>query len=200
MKYAVFIEPEGSLLERVVSCKERVAARLGNQPYNAHPPHCTLWVGALASLEYESLEQACRRVTPFDLATDGMVVFWNDAATDGGHTVAFRVVAPAALWSLQMDISQALSRFLPAVVEPPAWCSQPVLLESIRQYGYPFVGNHWIPHFSIASLHLPRGHELLRDLSQIDEKHTCRIEEFSLWQIEENRHEKLKTFRLGEAA
>ena len=50
-------------------------------------------------------------------------------------------------------------------------------------FGFPFVGEHWIPHFTISSLKVAKNHKIIRDflLDQIDISFT--VNTVSIWNI-----------------
>ena len=61
------------------------------------------------------------------------------------------------------------------------------------RYGFPFVGNHWIPHFSVASLRTEKTDPIIRDFLSNTEQYDFMVDQFSLWRVEGDEHIQLKT-------
>ena len=73
----------------------------------------------------------------------------------------------------------------------------PILNESFRQFGFPFIGAHWIPHFTIASLKKDMDHPLIKEFSDLSINYTNKIDKISYWQVINGDHKLLKKDRLS---
>jgi hypothetical protein len=72
-----------------------------------------------------------------------------------------------------------------------------LLDRSQKKYGFPFVGNHWIPHFTIGSVKnfiKMNDYKIFRKL-KINLK--SEINKITVWKIIANKHIKLKEIKLG---
>ena len=67
------------------------------------------------------------------------------------------------------------------------------LLESYYKYGFPFVGNHWIPHFSISSLRSEKTHPIIEDFLSTTKQYQFTVDQLSLWRVDGDEHIQLKT-------
>lgn len=152
---AAFLEPAGACLDFLREQKKRIDAAHPGQPFASHPPHLTLCFGAYESpLEYSGeLALALRGTPPIRLQCAGVHVFYSDRLAGGGDTVVVRVHRSAALAELQMRIAAVFAnhRSPPDSSMPPPPLRE-VMVQSFARYGFPFVGEHWIPHLTIASL------------------------------------------------
>ncbi|MDA0323529.1 MAG: 2'-5' RNA ligase family protein [Verrucomicrobia bacterium] len=200
IRYAVFMEPGGPLRDFVVDEKRRVEECLPGQTYCAHPPHGTLIVASCeqgADLE-SALQRALRDVQALDVKTTGMHPFYDDAMAGGGHTVVVKAGLSPSLGALQFAVAEALRPFLVETENDPAqaidWAGP--FRESLDRYGFPFVGPHWMPHFSIASLKVPRGDSFLCELLAQPAEFEFRLDQVSLWRIDGDSHQKVGSYPL----
>jgi hypothetical protein len=198
------MEPVGPLRDFVVDQKRHVEQQLPGQTYCGHPPHATLVV---APYENErdlaaALEDAVDTTGPLDVSTLDMHVFYDDAMAGGGHTVVVRAHLSLELQSLQHAVAHSLRAYLAPAQDDRAssqeWPRE--FQESLDRYGFPFVGAHWIPHFSIASLQVSKNDPLLQELIGMAAEFSFRLSEISLWRVEGDLHEKLLAVKLGGAA
>ena len=70
------------------------------------------------------------------------------------------------------------------------------LISSYKRYQYPFVGSHWIPHMSIASLKTKKNHSLIYNFLNETENFQMKVTEVSCWSIKKDQHQKIQNFRL----
>ena len=201
LQYAVFIEPEGELNAFIIKQKSRVQTCHGCQPYGSHPPHCSLYVSALGEAEtwMSLLERTVRSNTAFVLRVQGTVVFYNDAMTGGGHTLALRAQRTDALGALQACVSEALAPYVDrkSIGNPSGFMAQEPYRASIVKYGYPFVGTHWIPHFTIASLLIPGDSPAIKAFEAQPVAFEQWVRSVSVWRIDNDRHERIATIGFG---
>ena len=186
---AIFIEPQGELKTSLLTWKKKVEEELPGQPYCSHPPHCTLIHANVKGedLVGERICQAQPRLFPFQVQVSGTDVFWNDTAT-GGHTLYLKISPSSELLDAQLRLAEVirpavLPKKVPVFVE-----NNQNLKNSYEKYGFPFVGSHWIPHFSIASLRTERSHPLITDFLSWQPVYEFTIGELTLWRIESDEH------------
>ena len=203
-RQAVLIEPDAPLRETVLAWKARVAARWPSAAYLADPPHSTLWVGDVANHDgiERALTDAVARVREFRVAVCAPHVFFDDALAGGGHTCAFAAVLTHDLSRLQSAIADAVrAHRTPASDERlPAALRREPFLHSWRQYGFPFVGAHWIPHFTIASLPTRRDDPFIAEFLSSTASWEVQVRGLSLWRILGDRLERLASFSLAPAS
>lgn len=186
--YAVFIEPDDTLRNYIDKKKLSVVSQLGHQKYVDHPPHMTLFHGALPNSEHwlERLDHP--KVGELHLYCNDFQVFYDDPLCDGNHTLALKL-SGEGLHQLQMLIANQLQNY---VCKKPASFTDPSLQKSWDRYGFPFVGNHWIPHMTIASLDKKHCDDYLRKtLEETLNFHTI-CTAVSVWRVKGDTHTKLK--------
>ncbi len=200
-QYALFIEPQGGVREHILAQKEIVRQDCENPVYCSHPSHCTLIVGRYHSPKgwLGVLRRVVRAVPSFGVQVRGYQVFYDDLLAGGGHTVVVRVEPSPALLRLQRGVAGvlALEQDEEFTAEKINMFSTEPLRLSYRRYGFPFVGSHWIPHFTIASLKVRRNSRLIKALVSTPVNFDMPVNQISLWKVDGDVHEKLSTLRLG---
>ena len=68
-----------------------------------------------------------------------------------------------------------------------------MLRESFKSYGFPYVGSHWIPHFTIASLKTEKSHPMITEFMKWQPSYTMIELNPSCWHIEGDKHIKLES-------
>jgi hypothetical protein len=199
-RHAVVIEPEGEIREAVLAWKARIAGEWPSAVYLHHPPHCTLWVGDLRSdAGVEPVLEAVSRIPEFRLTVRSPHVFFDDALAGGGQTCAFAVTLTDDLIRLQHVVSEAVRQDRRPVSddELPAPLRREPFLRSWCDYGFPFVGSHWIPHFTAAALPVPRDHRLVAEFLASTASWQMTVSRVSWWRVVGDRHERVATRRLA---
>ena len=125
------------------------------------------------------------------------IVFFNDPATGGGHTLALRLDPSDTLYNLQEDIGRILEPFVDwSCLESNSGFNQEPFKSSYDRFGFAFLGSHWIPHFTIASLRIPQHDTFIKTFEKVDVDYSMDIDKVSLWQVFGDQHKCLETFHL----
>jgi hypothetical protein len=203
--HGIFIEPTGQLRETIVCLKARVEGLLPAQTYASHPPHCTLLAGRynLSGAWQKLLAEELSEVSPFKIQTAGFFCFHHDKLAGGGHTVAIKAEPSPSLFALQRQIAECFKRWWQAEADDSrdTLLQQEPFATSQARYGFPFVGPHWIPHFTIASLKVGLDAPILRELLACEARFEFLVDRVSAWEIEGDDHLKLCDLNLaGQAA
>lgn len=196
---AIFLEPTGSLLATIRERKMWLEAQMPRQPYSAHPPHCTVLFGDYGPVQvWQSLLAARLAAFPsFEIETVGWHVFANDTLTGGGQTVALRAVASPALLSLQTIVAETVAPFSRnAIAAHPLALREP-FATSLRHYGYPFVGPHWIPHFTIGSPQVPEDAPFVGQIQAAESRHRFTLECIGIWNVVGEAHNRIDMLPLS---
>lgn len=200
IKYAVFIEPEGDLKKFICSYKEKIALALPGQPYCNHPPHSTLFVSILdePSKWLDTLKLVIQKQGPFLLRVNSRIIFYDDILADGGHTIALKVEPSKQLFSLQLMVANTLRGFInkDEIDSASKFFTKEPFRSSYLKYGFAFVGEHWIPHFSIASLKISKTDKLIKDFENHSFDYTMTVKDISVWQVEQDKHRKITSLAL----
>lgn len=191
---AIFLEPTGPLRDALLGRKAHLERAMPGQAYCSHPPHCTLLFGDYGppAAWFDALRAAVHGVPPFPVETEGWQLFPNDLLAGGGTTVAFRVRLGPQLGQLQRIVAETLAPHRPpaaraAAAGHPLAAREP-FATSLGRYGFPFVGEHWIPHFTIGSPRVGAETPLVRELSTGSPCHAFRLGEISVWRVAGEEH------------
>ena len=106
-----------------------------------------------------------------------------------------RVNANKQLTNLQKMVAKNLSNFIVHESEDK-YAFEGKFLESFRQFSWPFVGEHWIPHFSIASLLTNKDHPLITKFLSEKMDYNYIVNQISIWEIKSDKHYLLETLNL----
>lgn len=185
--HGVFITP-GTELDAVIRVqKEQVESRMPGQTYCNHPPHATLIAGRYHSVDIwlELLENL--RLPQFELMTNGYTIFTDDALAGGGHTVAHRLGPSETLSMAQRTVAEVLEDFV-AVDKSDFRFEMEPMKSSQDRFGFPFVGEHWIPHMTIASITGPEDGPLIRELMSDECSAGFNVTQLEVWRVRGDEH------------
>ena len=193
MSFAIFILPNQEFYNDIMSWKKLVEINLKNQPYNSHPPHLTV-----LNIDIKNIEEALKRslntvnsFKSFELEIKKTDVFWDDFKTDGGHTLYYKVKRNKSLYKLQRLLAESLIslNFKKNILKN---VKNKEMSISNKKYGSPFIGNHWIPHFSISSLKTKKDYFIIKEFLKSKNNYRCHVNEVSFWEINNENHHFIK--------
>ena len=196
-RYGIFIEPSGALRELIVEQKKIVEQILPGQTYCAHPPHSTLIFGCYHSPDnwLELLEDL--QLKSFSVFGDGYHIFPNDVMAGGGHTLVHLLRTNPAMCEAQIKLAEVFEDFLDDPTPQHAFDVEP-LKTSQQRFGFPFVGSHWIPHMTIASLKTSENHALFEELQAMNNRKWFGTTDLVVWQVEGDLHTEIARIDLVE--
>lgn len=196
---AVFIEPKGTLLEALVERKAWLEKSMPGQALCGHPPHCTLFYGDYGppAQWIEDLRRSAGELRAFELETDGWQEFTDDPMTGGGQTVAFRARLSEELARLQRTVADCLAPFSRGDAMAHPLSETEPFASSLRKFDFPFVGTHWIPHFTIGSPLVEPGSPLVAGLKSGSPSHRFLVRKISVWRVDGDKHERLDELALS---
>lgn len=154
------LEPDARLAALVRGYKRRVQQLVGDQLYLSDPPHTTLYLAAFNDLNRvaKALLRFATQVEPISVSLIGWHVFSNDALT-GNHTLVchWSEASQRAARAIQSGVLKCLAPHRdPKVTEArfaPRWRSLTTAQQkSVLEKGFPFTGESWHPHLTIASI------------------------------------------------
>jgi hypothetical protein len=199
-KYGIFFQPKEKLSRFINDYKKRVDQALPNQAYCNHPPHSTIlctWLKEIEQVKFVLDELLSQESSiPYNLKES--MCFYDDALT-GGHTVAMRIDDTSGkMAGLQVKVAEGLREFIDfsAAPQPSGFLLSDPFRSSYEKFASPFVGSHWIPHMSIASLKVEKEDPLLLSLLKSEFKHVGFFNEVSLVEIKGDIHSCIKTYTL----
>jgi 2'-5' RNA ligase len=160
--YFVAVSPGKALASQVQDLKEIVLSTVGEQLYLSDPPHLTLYLSNFQDQSelwnaFSEIRHEMDKTLP-GLEILGWKVFDADVLT-GNHTLVLQLgeSTQTALRNIQALVIEKLSKLrheeLSQARYQAAWDRlAPNRQESVLKYGYPFTGNDWQPHITIASI------------------------------------------------
>ena len=99
-------------------------------------------------------------------------------------------------FALQAKIADAIQSLHTTIDTPDFVKNNKVLRTSFKKYGYPFVGSHWIPHLTIASLRTNQNHSLITEFMEWKPNYVMQIKEVSCWHVENDDHRCIERYKL----
>jgi 2'-5' RNA ligase len=200
----VALHPGSSLGTLLQGAKDYTIRQVGQQLYADHPPHLTLFVAAFDEpmVLHAQLEALTRTLPPLEIELCGWHVFYNDVLT-AHHTLTCGLTPPAiaACRRLQTAVIQALSPVRNVAASAARYVSRwrdltPERRSAVEQFGYPFVGDDWQPHFTVASIDPQVWESVWPGLEEqpITGKFTC--SELKLYRVDGGRHAPLASYEL----
>ena len=164
MNFGAFILPNVKLEHEIMFWKGLVESNCPDQFYTKHLPHLTILNIKVKDINIalkKSIE-TINEYNSFQIRIEKKGVFWNDFGTHGGHTLFYEVKKNQYILNLQKVLAESLTS---EVIREEGSIYKEKGYEmdlSYKKYGSPFIGEQWIPHFSIASLNkdVPLGASL----------------------------------------
>ena len=188
MGIGIFIQPKGELKDNILSWKSRVKEKLVTSSYCSHPPHSTLIHTNVASEvdAQREIRKAIKSFSRFFIKTEGTSVFWNDGAAEGGHTLIWKLQKTREICDLQFLVAEALRPIWVRTAMPDYVKNSDDCIQSFNLYGFPFVGSHWIPHMTIASLKTESDDVFIENFLSQAINFTIEVDEVSCWRTDRN--------------
>ena len=148
-KYGIFWIPSEDLQQYVESWKNRIRKVEPDAIFLNHPVHSTIFLfNALEQNQHEIIKNI--KNVKFNFLVDSWKIFENDVVTQG-DTLTIGLVPNTFTFDSQRNLADSL---LNIIREPIFYNNkwEGKYKESYERYGFPFVGSHWIPHLTIASV------------------------------------------------
>ncbi len=198
-QFGIFWIPSRDTVAFVQEAKERLGEFETHATYLNHPVHATLFLfmgeKKLVPSYIELLRMICKQAIPFKVEYAGWQFFADDQITKA-NTVALGIAANPTLFQLQQFTATCFAQMRKAAI-PYANEWKDAFAKSYEQYGYPFVGAHWQPHVTVASI--TWSTEMIMDtLNQLPPKpRKDKVGSLCLFRIEKEEHQLLKQIEFG---
>ena len=148
-KYGIFWIPNEELNQFVESWKNRFRKVEPDAIFLNHPVHSTFFLFNALEQDESKIISRIKNVK-INFLVDSWKIFYNDLAT-GGDTLSVGLIPNTVAFQFQHDLSENLLDFIKTpIFYNNVWEGK--YKESYHRYGFPFVGSHWIPHLTIASV------------------------------------------------
>jgi 2'-5' RNA ligase len=192
IKLGVFYCVDGDLKKNVESIKSFFKTKSNESKYLNHLVHSTFYVFEIESKKIndviEKFQSLQKFLSPVSSKINKWRVFENDILTNL-NTLCLEIELSKDLFNLQMNIVNSLLEFH---LKKTNTDFEGLLKESYNQYGYPFVGEHWIPHITIGSLDIEKKKITEFSEEMINFPRTIKINNLGLFKIESDSHSLIK--------
>lgn len=189
--YFICLEPEKKLGEKINSQKRFILQNIGQQAYLDHPPHTTLFV--FTTNDLTNIERRLGKIKEFKeiiVEIDKMDVFYDDAFTGGNTAIySFREDSLEKLRDIQKKSFKMIEEFLTKELFKEKLRSLKNLgdaeRKNIETYDFPYFGNNWIPHITLASIDKDLFSKVFGWLKENEIKGSFKLDAISLYKNDE---------------
>lgn len=192
IKLGVFYCVDSVLNNNVESIKSFFNEKSRDSRYLNHLVHSTLYVFDIESEKIndviEKFDSLQKVLSPVSSQITKWIVFERDILT-GFNTLCLEIEITKGLKLLQLNVVESFYKFHSGKIQHSF---DGCLKFSNDKYGYPFVGDHWIPHITIGSLDIDK--KKLTDFSEgmFNFPREIKINNLGLFKIEKDSHYLIK--------
>lgn len=149
IKYGIFWIPNEEIKQYIENCKEKVRRLESDAIYLNHPVHVTFFLFHAFEHEQSEIISNINNIK-ISFSVESSKIFENDLITKG-DTLVIGLKPTQIIIDSQKNLAESLLNFVrKPVIYQNTWEGK--YKESYDKYGFPFVGSHWIPHLTIASV------------------------------------------------
>ena len=192
IKLGIFYSLDDSLKKDIESFKLYFSSKCKTSRYLNHLPHSTIYVFNIESnkiddviLEFEDFQKSFNQ---FYTNIYKWKVFTKDIIT-GLNTLCLEIELSRELKALQMRVVESLFEYHLKSENSNFEGDFKILND---KYGYPFIGNHWIPHITIGSMDINPEKLLEYSKKLLDLPEEIKINNLGLFKIEGDSHQLIK--------
>ena len=192
----IFIEPKGKCNHFIKKWKKFLNSKFKVNNYALHPPHLSIYVGNLKlekSLVLE-LKKLSKKFNEIEIVINKLDIFQNDVFTKK-DTIFLRVKKNKTLSTFQLRVAKIVKNYF--LSSKTTNFSDKNLNNSYQNFGFAFVGRHWIPHFTLASVKNFNKSSVYRKMIKKKILFKFKIKKISLWKINKEKHKKILDIKLN---
>ena len=151
MKIAIVLKLEKKVQQKIQNLKNIFKKKHKKYLYADDFPHLTL-LTLNTNLRDHQLKKVNFRISISNIKIKILKphVFKNDLLT-GGNTFFYKVYKNKKLLELQLYMANKFKKYIKNT-KINIFNKKTLEYKSFKKYGFPFIGNHWIPHVSICSV------------------------------------------------
>lgn len=196
MKIAIVIKLDKKSEKKIKNLKNFFKEKHSKCLYVDDFPHITL----LTAKVKLNLNELCKidlniNSKPIKIDISKPKTFSEDLLT-GGKTFFFRVEKNKKLLDLQVNISNFFRKYLQKIEINEIFKKSSKEYKSLKRYGFPYVGKHWIPHVSICSvLDSEINQKVYKKFIDSKVNFIFYINAFSICTVNQNVLKKIKTIK-----
>lgn len=200
MKIGIFLEPKSSIKRSITYWKNRFKKEYKNLTYLNHPTHLTVFTLDVNAYFLKDIQTGKTNLNliknkKLNLKISRSDCFYKDPITNK-NTLHFKVIKNKTLKDFQIRMNNYLKNY--RIYKNKTYDFKNLKLNNnMKKYGYPFIGNDWIPHFTICSISKKQLNDnLSKKFLKTNLSSKIIISKYSLWLIENEKHTKLKDYFL----
>ena len=165
--------------------------------YFNHPPHITFYTIVINECDLfnvkEEFKDLVNNLKKINVKLHNWKIFENDILT-GLNTLCLEIKLTDSLYAMQLSI---VNKLLDFNLKTPNFNYVGDFKKSYVKYGYPFVGENWIPHITIGSMNL----ETFKIKNEVEGKiifqDNIKIDNLSLFEINDDDHKLIEKIFLN---
>ena len=196
--YAIILKPDLILYKKIDLIKQNVSTFVKDSvEFLDHPPHLTIFVTKLENhvIWLEKFQDFVINMKKIRLYVNGWHTF--NEITNSKKTLVCTINDLRILRNLQIDVINFFNQFRSGTLKKYSMIKNPALLENVNKFGFPFVGNVWIPHLTIGSF----SKEDYKSI--IDKKYESpvgfyNLEAISIIDISDNNYKEVYSYNLSD--
>ncbi len=194
----IFLEPEGKLKNFITKWKIRIKKKNFKTEYINHPPHSTIYVSNFINKKkvIEKIKNITDKFSSFKIQIDKTDLFLNDKFTRK-DTIYLNIKKNKKIFKLQKHLANNLKSLVKKDKSKISKFFNKKMKKSMIKYGFPFVGSHWKPHFTIGSIKNFKKHFDYQSFKKTKIFYEQDVKTISLWKIQKNSHKRIKIFKLN---
>jgi 2'-5' RNA ligase len=188
--FAVFIEPDYRLKKFIKVLKKKIYTNYNNSFFLNHPPHSTIFYSDLKNnkLALSNILKIFKRKMNIKIICKVYSSF-TDTPIKGQSTLFIKIKKNKELSKLQLDLANNLSNYVKKeyLIKNKNKFKQKYLKSSFLKYGFPYVGRHWIPHFTIGSIR-NKDQGLKKNFLKNNKIFIFKVKHITFWNVHDDRH------------
>lgn len=198
--YYIALNPDHNFSNFINKQKDTIKNLIGPQLYLKDPPHITLFLFKTDNPTsiLQEIKELSLALTKIKLSIKDLHVFYNDKWT-GGNTITYNFHENDVdnLKQIQIQlINKVHKQIEPFFTEQYKNYNDYSELEksNINKFGFPFVGENWIPHITLASIEKDKFDIIFEKIKQTTFPEELTINAINLYKVEGS--ELVKSFEL----
>ena len=190
-KIAAFIEFNKIITNKILLQKKNVKKKFGKQIYLDHPVHLTLFtlnIKKISDLKNIYLDNSLKYTKPITINVTKPGIFFNDPLTKG-HTFFYYIQKTKKLSKIQLKHLKKINNKINVLKKNCNKFKIPILKKNLKKFGFPFAGQVWIPHITIASIKgIRENDKFIKKFLTSKIKLKSHVNEIKFYKIHNDKH------------
>ena len=196
-KIGVFWIPPDDVITKINYLKSLMINSDIKHKYTSHPVHSSIYVfesNYPINQIMDDIKLKLFNYKSFKIKFDNWNIFKSDILANNYDTLYYKLHKSIELYNLQFFIANNLKKYSFSNKIDFKYFNHS-MIKSYNEYGYPFIGEHWIPHVSVGSC---KDVENLyyENYNSIKFKESYNFNNIALYEIKNDNHFLLKIINL----